>query len=1186
METLWGTLPDFGAELNPFFLEPLFAKGKALNAPQLTALRQEDDSVVLPLDGRSPLLEQANPGVNAAFDLIGLTQLRNDARFAGIDGSGMSVAVIDTGLDRYHPLLESAYLTGYDFVTQTPTSFDSLEHGTHVAGIIGARDENIGVATDADLIGLQVFRNGYASNSRIEDALEWVLANHTRYNIVAVNMSLGGGFFTSESQSQFSLLYDDVQRLEAAGITVVSAAGNAYKSNQTQNLAEPAIFSTLAVGAVWKDGVNSNVWFGDGAIDYTTGSDRIASFSQRKTGPNTLFAPGAYISSTIPGGGLAQMAGTSMASPMVAGAVALMQEAAMTFGGRLLSPDEIVEILRTTGDRIVDGDDEHDNVANTNTSYPRLNVYNAVSEIYERFRAIAPSPIPIALVGDANGTLSGAILAPALTGGAASPINGSIGTDGNGEFIGNTDVDLYRFTVASPGDVTLALSAHTTQPANFDSYLRLFNSSGQELATDDESGTGDFSRLIYSLSPGTYYAGVSGDPNRTYNPNQAGSGTAGGTGNYALRLYLNNADTDGLLSGAMAVNPGTMQAPFTTQGSIGMDGSKAIAVADVDMFALYAPDTGQLLIDIDTPFADGQFVDSYLRVFDEHGRELAFNNNALAVNELGQPTEFTNTASVNRVYTSSSSPSGFTGHTTDSFLAAQVQGGRTYYVAVSDSLNSAYDPTDLSTRPSATQTGLYNLAIAFASNDQNGTIDQAKRLPVLPLSGQRQFQTIGRDGGVQVGDRDIDIFRVRPTTSGILDLDIDSRTGTALTDAVDTVAYLFDGAGNLLGRNDDQDGLDPGLRFQVNANTNYYVAIAGYGNGGFDPVQLGSGSTGDTGDYFISSRLLTGSAATLTDNTLAAAGVQSVEVGSIVSGTLGEDSGFIVGAADVDLYRFIPTASGIVTIRTLATEAFTADTYLRVFDASGMELVANDDENAITRGSAVQLTVNAGTEYFIGVNGDSPLSRRYNPVTGLGSAPGSQGAYTLTLSPASATGVAGITLTGTPGDDTLTGTDGDDFLTGQHGKDVLLGLLGNDTLVGNGGKDILEGHAGADWLTGGGGKDGLRGGNGQDILSGGRGKDTLEGGAGDDRLAGEKGRDKLTGGDGDDLFILTAKGGRDRIFDYEDGRDRLGLEDITFGDLSFTQRRKHVLIQVGDRKMALIEDVQVADLTVDDFTPI
>ncbi len=1164
-------------------------QGQSIDDLTLSQLRQENDTVSVQWNGTSVQLEQATPGANPAFDLIGLTQLRNDSRFAGIDGSNTTVAVIDSGLDQYHSLLRPAYVTGYDFVNNTVSSIDRLQHGTHVSGTVGARDENVGVATDAGLIGLQVFQNGFASNARIEDALEWVLANHERYNIVAVNMSLGSGFFTSESQSRFSLLYDDVKRLEDAGVAVVAAAGNNYKNTESQNVAEPAVFSTFAVGAVWQDGRYTNSRFDAGAIDYTTGADRIASFSQRMTGPNTLFAPGAYIRSTIPGGGLREMAGTSMATPMVSGAIALLQEAAMTFGGRKLAPDELVDILRSTGDRVFDGDDENDNVRNTNTSYPRLNVYKAVNEVYDRFRAIAPPSPGIGMPSsDANGTLEGAILAPSLNGAATRPISGSIGIDGENTPIGNKDVDIYRFSVESPGSVTIALASHPTQREDFDSFLRLFNASGQPIASDDSSGIGNFSQLTASLPTGTYYVGVSGDANRAYNPSVSNSGVAGDTGTYALQFSLNNPDTDGTISGATAVNPGSSRVPYQVQGRIGQDGSTPVSVADVDMFEVYVPDAGRLLLDIDTPFSDGQYVDSLVRVFDENGLQVGFNDNGFAVNDQGQIVEFSTNFN-NRVYRNPSNLSTFEGHTTDSFLSASVQGGKTYYVAVSERLNSSYDPRNLNNRPSANQTGLYNLAIAFASNDQNGTIDQAKRLPALALSGSRQVQSIGRDSTVQVGRQDVDIFRVKPGATGILDIDIDSRTGVTLSDSVDTVAYLFNGAGQLLGSNDDRDGADPGLRVQVQANMDYYVAIAGYGNGNFDPFQLGSGSTGDTGDYYLTSRLLSSAdAAKLTDNSLTASGIRDIQVGDVVDGTIGDDNGFVTGASDVDLYRFVPKATGSVSIRTLATNAFTADTFLRLFDAQGNELAFNDNENPITRGSAIQFTAQAGATYYVGVSGSSRQPRNYNPVSGLGAVNGSEGDYTLTLTQLSSLAV-GISRIGTSNNDVLTGTEGNDFLAGKKGNDQLIGRGGDDTLAGNGGKDRLDGGTGNDQLNGGGRRDTLNGDAGNDILTGGGGKDTLNGGDGDDYLDGKKGRDRLYGGDGADVFVLNSKRGRDRIFDYEDGTDTLALDGFKYRDLDFqqrgnTRRSYKALILLDDRKIALINDVQVNDLTAADFT--
>lgn len=1154
------------------------AQGARLDEPTLQPLRGEDDTVVLALDGEDILLEQATPGINPAFDLIGLTDLRNDPRFTGIDGSGMSVVVIDTGLDQTHPLLRPGYVAGYDLVTGSSNPVDRWEHGTHVAGTIGARDENIGVAPDVNLIGLQVFQNGYASNRRIEDALEWVAANRDRYNIVAVNMSLGNGFFSSPRQASGSILYDDVQRLEAAGVTVVSAAGNFYKNNEYPNAAEPAIFSTLSVGAVWQDGVNRNVYFGDGAVDYTTGGDRIASFSQRLDAPNTLFAPGAFIRSTVPGGRTRNMAGTSMASPMVAGTVALMQEAALQFGDRLLSPAEVTDILRDTADLVYDGDDEDDNVRNSNRSYPRLNVYGAIAEVQQRLGQTFPGPI--GLSSDADGTLTSAIPVTNLT----VPISASLGSDG-AVSVGASDVDLYQFQVSTASPITVTLEADPAQLQEVDTYLRLFNASGQELAADDASGAGEFSQLTAALTPGTYYAGVSGDPNRAYSPS-GGGGVAGAMGAYRLRFSTQGSDADGVLTGATAVI--LESEPQRLSGMIGQDGTTAVPFADVDIYQVQAPGDGKLLLDVDTPYGSGQFVDSYLRVFNASGQELGFNNDGLAVNGVGDRQEFATVSGL--VYRNPADPTTWEGHTSDSFLDLAAVQGETYYIAVSGQANRAYAPNSLAKRPLAAESGRYDLAIAFASNDQNGTLTQANQLPALALDGIARLERIGSDRHsrtgalVTVGDRDVDVYRVSSPTAGILDIDIDSYGNPAITDRVDATAFLFDGAGQLLGQADDVAGADPQLRFQMQANTSYYVAIAGYGNRGFDPSQTGSGAAGDTGDYWIAGRLRSsGEVADLTDNTLGSAAVQSVAVGSITTGSLGEDRGFILDGTDVDLYRLAPTDSGVITVRTLAAEAFSADTYLRVFDANGNELAANDDENPITRGSGLQVTVNAGSDYYIGISGAGAQAGSYDPVTGLGATAGSQGSYTLAVMPASTTGTRGITLIGTKLADELVGTEGDDFLKGKKQGDRLTGLGGDDTLIGNGGSDTLLGDAGADWLNGGGRRDTLAGGDGDDTLAGGNGRDTLKGGDGDDILDSGKGRDLLTGGQGRDQFVLQTKRGRDRIRDFDLGQDRIGLSEVRFADLTIEQTRRHTLISLGNTALMRLDGIQAEDLSAADF---
>lgn len=508
----------------------------------------EASSQMVAHDKQTVQLEQA-PDNNLAFDLIGLTKLRNDPQFAGIDGSGVSVAVIDTGIDIDHPLIAPNYIAGYDFVDGDRDPSDPDGHGTHVSGIIGAGDEAIGVATDVGLIGLRALNsNGTASILKIEDALQWVLDNRKRYDVVAVNLSLGMGSFASESEARLyaSVISDEIERLEEVGVSVVSSTGNNYYTNSITSdltsIAYPAISSTLAVGAVWQDEAENATWIG-GSFDYSAEADRIASFSQRSAAPNVIFAPGTNIFSTISGGGIGENSGTSQASPHIAGAVALLQEASLQFGDRLLAPDEVTEILRSTGDLVFDGDDEHDNVSNTNAGYSRVNIYNAVQEVKRRSDNLNLTVNNTADLGsDFNGTIAGAYTIPNLSSLAIAPIAESIGQDGSN--VNNHDVDLYRFDVTAFGALSIEVTGDS-ESADFDSYLRLFDASGTELAANNDlDDTNLLSRLDLNLDRGTYYVGVSGNGNTNYDPNLAGSGTTGSTGDYALEFDFDKQDPE------------------------------------------------------------------------------------------------------------------------------------------------------------------------------------------------------------------------------------------------------------------------------------------------------------------------------------------------------------------------------------------------------------------------------------------------------------------------------------------------------------------------------------------------------------------------------------------------------------------------------------------------------------------
>lgn len=337
-------------------------------------------------------------GINPAFDLIGLTDLRNNPNFANIDGTGFDVVVIDTGLDQTHPLLDDNYKFGFDYTDFDEDPNDLQDHGTHVSGIIGAEDQNIGVAPDVGLIGFKIAEGGEFNGILVNRALQQVLNEvndpNSDSNIVAVNLSLGAGLYTLESQP--TTIVDNerhllIEELEAAGIVVIAAAGNSYDGepdsegnlvdatgnflnpNQEPNLSSPAIYSTIAVGAVWQNNVDT---FDTYTSQQIPGVDRIAVFSQRLDSDNFLFAPGVFIPSTVPENTIGISSGTSQAAPHVTGAVALLQEIAAGYDVRL-SPEQLRDYLINNADLVNDGDDEQDVVVNTNLTYPRINIHQS-----------------------------------------------------------------------------------------------------------------------------------------------------------------------------------------------------------------------------------------------------------------------------------------------------------------------------------------------------------------------------------------------------------------------------------------------------------------------------------------------------------------------------------------------------------------------------------------------------------------------------------------------------------------------------------------------------------------------------------------------------------------------------------------------------------------------------------------
>jgi subtilisin family serine protease len=285
------------------------------------------------------------PGVNRVTQTLAGT-VRQKA-----DGA---VAVLDTGVDLDHPDLDVA--AGKNCIDTAAPPDDVDGHGTHVAGIIGARNDAqgvVGVAPGTRIVAVKVLDDeGDGSTATILCGAEWVLANAAARNITVANFSLGGsgGASTCASDPEHAVFC----RLADARITPVVAAGNAGSDFGVSATREvPAAYpQVLTVSAMTDtDGKPGGL----GAGDRCTGApdDRYASFSNFATRADDeahlVAAPGTCIRSTSPGGRYARMSGTSMAAPHVAALVALCKGENGTAGPcRDLTTPQVVARMRIT----------------------------------------------------------------------------------------------------------------------------------------------------------------------------------------------------------------------------------------------------------------------------------------------------------------------------------------------------------------------------------------------------------------------------------------------------------------------------------------------------------------------------------------------------------------------------------------------------------------------------------------------------------------------------------------------------------------------------------------------------------------------------------------------------------------------------------------------------------------------
>lgn len=286
------------------------------------------------------------------------------ANTKGFNGTGSSVAVLDTGVNYLHSDFGCTAVNTPSSTCRVVYSFDSAPddgslddngHGSNVSAIVSK------VATKTKIIGIDVFRSGSAYDSDIIAGINWAVNNAKTYNIKAINLSLGvpGVKYKSEcSNSSYGTAFANAR---AAGVVPVVATGN---DAFPDGISSPAcVAGAVRVGAVYDSNIGGVSWGNPvKCSDPTTAADKVACFSNGGS-LVTLLAPGAMITA----GGYT-MGGTSQATPHVAGAIALLRANSVTPTETI---DQTINRLKTTGKPITD--------SRTGLVFPRIDLLAATN---------------------------------------------------------------------------------------------------------------------------------------------------------------------------------------------------------------------------------------------------------------------------------------------------------------------------------------------------------------------------------------------------------------------------------------------------------------------------------------------------------------------------------------------------------------------------------------------------------------------------------------------------------------------------------------------------------------------------------------------------------------------------------------------------------------------------------------
>ncbi|HEY9610315.1 S8 family peptidase [Allocoleopsis sp.] len=258
-----------------------------------------------------------------------LRQINVESAWDDTKGSGVTVAVIDTGISPVPDLKDTKFVSGYDFVNDRVEAFDDNGHGTHVAGTVAQSTNNnygvAGIAYEASLMPLKVLSAGGGGTvADIAESIRFAADNGAH----VINMSLGGG---GESQ----LMKEAIDYAHQKGVVIIAAAGNSNDNSASYPARYPHVIGVSALDSAGTKAPYSN--FGAGVDISAPGGSEAGQILQETIDPEN----GEPI--------FAGFQGTSMASPHVAGVAALIKAAGIQ------EPDEIADVL-TKSARVIQQD--------------------------------------------------------------------------------------------------------------------------------------------------------------------------------------------------------------------------------------------------------------------------------------------------------------------------------------------------------------------------------------------------------------------------------------------------------------------------------------------------------------------------------------------------------------------------------------------------------------------------------------------------------------------------------------------------------------------------------------------------------------------------------------------------------------------------------------------------------------